>query len=870
MQEINQIIDAYFIMSIYILTGLACLTLILVTFRTFYGFVHQYRRKLVLLELTPHASSDKKPDATNQLFMSLHGLANTLPWYKKLLGQRECYSLEIVATKAEGIRYLITCDQKNVESLKHVITSYSPDILINQCSDYIRQAPFSKILLFRQKSHFAYPLNNPAELYSHDPVGYITNAMTKLEPNEVMAVQYVIRPIISRKAEIINHRIMTNENLMPQLHRFNIPLISMLGSAIGSLLFSITDAVSDVAHNGSGRSSVRSASQDYEHKRQVAKGIKPARTLSYFEHEMVESISQKLSQQLFAVNIRVFIATNNKERYTSRKKNIISAFNVYSVPKYQAIKRRIIGLSLLPKIAQGVYKHRLANSYILNANILSVSEVASLYHFTNSMSAKTENVVKSLNKILPAPISLKKDTSLDVVIGKNVYHGVSTDIGLTQAERERHMYIIGGTGNGKTTMIQYQIIQDMQNGKGVAVVDPHGDMAEMLLKYVPENRIDDVIYFNPDDLDYPFALNLLELTPGLTGNELLREKDIITESVVSVFRKIFSDDDSGGHRIEYVLRNAIHTALTVENATIFTILKLLQNATYRRDVTNKLTDEDLKDFWKNELGKAGDMQKVKMAAGITAKIGRFNVNASTKAILGEYKSTLDFEDIMDNQKIFICNLSKGLLGEDVSELFGITILAKLQLASLRRARIKQKDRKPYYLYVDEFQNFATPSFIQMLSEARKYKLFLTMAEQSTSQQDDQQMVGIILANVGTVVCFRTGNPSDEKLLLPLFSPYIEQGEIANLSAYNFYIRLSSLIAQEPLSGVTLLLESDGNDAIANKVIDISRKKYAQTVKSTVLDAKKVSKAATKERKPKKYTVENEIKTQSPVKLLGHQ
>lgn len=341
----------------------------------------------------------------------------------------------------------------------------------------------------------------------------------------------------------------------------------------------------------------------------------------------------------------------------------------------------------------------------------------------------------------------------------------------------------------------------------------------------------------------PFALNLLELTPGLEGNGLLREKDIITESVVSVFRKIFSDDDSGGHRIEYVLRNAIHTALTVEGATLFTVLKLLQNATYRRSVTNNLTDEDLKDFWKNELGKAGEMQKVKMSAGITAKIGRFNVNASAKAILGQEKSTINFEEIIDSRKILICNLSKGMLGEDVSELFGITLLAKLQLASLRRARVKQSERRPYYLYVDEFQNFATPSFVQMLSESRKYKLFMIMAEQSTSQQQDQQMVSIILANVGTVICFRTGNPNDERLLLPLFSPYISEGEIANLSAYNFYARLSSVLAQEPLSGVTLLLEDDGSEAVRNAVVEASRETYAK--KPEQEDKKEVAKRTTK-------------------------
>lgn len=401
-------------------------------------------------------------------------------------------------------------------------------------------------------------------------------------------------------------------------------------------------------------------------------------------------------------------------------------------------------------------------------------------------------------------------------------------------------------------MLQYEIVQDMKNGKGVAIIDPHGDMAETILHQVPPERVKDVVYFNPDDLEYPIGLNLLELTPDLKGNELLREKDIITESVVSVFRKIFSEDDSGGHRIEYVLRNAIHTALTVENATLFTILKLLQNDMFRKEVIKKLDDEDLIDFWKNELGKAGDMQKVKMAAGITAKIGRFNANASARLILSQKKSTIDFEDIMNSGKILICNFSKGLLGEDVAELFGIAVLAKLQLASLRRARLKQSERRAFYLYVDEFQNFATPSFVQLLSEARKYRLFLTIAEQSTSQQDDEQMVNVILANVGTVVCFRTGNPQDERMLLPLFSPFIEQGEISNLPAFNFYAKLSAVHAQEPLSGQTLLLESAGSDEVANAVIEHSRAAYATKVEPEEEPKdKKPAEPKTEKTKPKR-------------------
>ncbi len=470
------------------------------------------------------------------------------------------------------------------------------------------------------------------------------------------------------------------------------------------------------------------------------------------------------------------------------------------------------------------FKHRLPTLFARSSCVFSASEIADLYHFPHTETAKTENVVKSLSKTLPAPISLKSNPKLDVVVGRNFHHGTSTDIGLTAAEREKHVYIIGGTGNGKTTMMEYAIVQDIKNGKGVAVVDPHGDLAEKLLRYIPESRVNDVIYFNPSDLGYPMGLNILELPEGLTGDELLDAKDFITESVISIMRKTFSDDDSGGHRIEYIMRNTVQTALTIEGSTLFTIFDLLTDTKYRKKMIKTLEDQKLKNFWKNEFGKAGDFQRVKMAAGVTAKIGRYQFSASAERILSQPKSTINFEEVLDG-KILICNFAKGLIGEDTSELFGISTLAKLQLAAYRRVKQERSNRKPFYLYVDEFQNFATMSFVQMLSEARKYKVFLTMAEQSTSQQEEQRMVNTILANVGTVVCFRSGNPADEQVILPLFSPYIEQGEIANLPSYNFYARISAVLSQEPVSGETLLLEDSGIKDLAQLVIAASRVNY---------------------------------------------
>ncbi len=788
--------------------------------------IHQIRRAYTLIEITPLAFDDKPMDATSALFTALYTLTDTRTIQQKLLGQRHTISAEIVSTKTGGIRYLIRAPNSKSKAAQNIIKSYLNDAKVKLVSDHLKADANFKVLRFVAKKHFAYPLQNYEELSVHDPIGYITAAMTQLEDDELVNMQLIIEPKHIREAGRLRQKILHNDTFLP--HESNRMLwLQRVTNGINIVNFGITDMVTTSLHPETYPAHNSSKQRQVDRQMQVARGDIPARQISYFEQELVSSISEKLKQPLFKSDIRFVINANSKSRYKEIKESIQSAMGLYEVPKYQGFKlrRRVV----FNKLQSYKAHYRIAS--FTRPLFLASSELASLYHFPNSENAKTEDIARSLSKTLPAPLSLKDGSNLDVLIGENVHHGRTTPIGLTEAERQRHMYVIGGTGNGKTTMLKYQIVQDIQNGKGVAVVDPHGDLAEELLGFIPEHRIKDVIYLNPDDLDMPIGVNLLELPVGISGNDLLREKDRVTESAVSVLRKIFSEDDTGGHRIEYVLRNTIQTALTLDEANLFTIFRLLNDRTFRNKATSNLEDQDLKNFWKQELGKAGDMQRVKMAAGITAKIGRFLFSASARKMLEQNKSTINFEQIMDEQKILICNFSKGTLGEDTSALFGITILAKLQLASLRRAMQKQADRKPYYLYVDEFQNFATMGFVQMLSEARKYKLFLIMAEQSTQQQDEQRLVDIVLANVGTVVAFRSGSPADERFVLPLFAPYIAKGEIANLPAYTFYCRISAIKAQEPMSGETTLLSSDPDEEMAIKVKESSRKTYGYSEES---------------------------------------
>jgi hypothetical protein len=782
------------------------------------------KRKLVRLELTPPASVGRTPEATQKLFAVIHGFRNIRPMREKLLHRQTTIAFEIDSTHEGGVRYVTQIDKRLAASLHQAVNSYLPEVKVAIISNIEVIEPHARVVTFKQTGHYAFPLAALDFMDQHDLAAYLTGAMTKLNTGEHMCFQLIATPIKSREASILAHKILGNEDLLTQLSGRRLPFLTPLMGLINSGLFSVTDAVGEVYH-GSTKSSFQASQRSAQQKLQVARRERPARTLSAFELELMESIHMKVSQPLFKVSVRVAITADSQQEVKSRLGAIKSALESYAVPSYQSLQARM-SLPLVTRFRGYAFTHRLPNIFTRDT-VLSASEIANIYHFPLSKGSKTDNLVTSLSRTLPAPISLKQDRPLGLIIGQNEHHGTSTPIGLTEQERERHIYIIGGTGNGKTTMLQYAIVQDMQCGKGLTVIDPHGDMAEAMLRHVPKDRIHDVVYFNPDDLSYPIGLNLLELTEGLTGDELLREKDLVTESVISVFRKIFSDEDTGGHRIEYVLRNTIQTALTIPDATLFTVFDLLNDPKYRKGVIKTLESKDLRNFWKNELGKAGDMQKVKMAAGITSKIGRFLFSASAKRILEQPKSTINFDDIINSGKILICNFSKGLIGEDTSELFGITVLAKLQLTSLRRARLAQQERRAFYLYVDEFQNFATPSFVQMLSESRKYKLYMTMAEQSTSQQKDQQMVNIILANVGTVITFRTGNPMDERLLLPLFNPYIREGEISNLSSFNFYAKLSAVKSQEPLSGQTLLLEGTGSSDVAALAIRQSRDTFAK-------------------------------------------
>ncbi len=736
------------------------------------------QRDLGVLEIIPPKRTSSDPTHTQNLMLILQQLA----------GKHRVISLEIIGAKKTGIKYRVVAPPEVLPSIQKHFTSYMPELKFKKSKIELGLSHDSQVLTIQQARHFALPLKTHEDLRKTDPIAYIAGSLTHLKDNEEIVLQLAIKRYSSKKASRIYGHLESKGQIVldgklryvlltywwiwiPALFIWVLTHAWQSGVIVGFLLWAV--------------------SKFGKHREQK---------LSALDEKLYADVALKLKQPLLQTDLRLFVLSPD------RPGELVNDFISSLEPLNHAYQRLVIKRGHFGDLSQRHLKKlfvgRLASVLPFNSSVLGADELAMLFHFPYGV-INTEGMIRSHSRTLPAPLSLKNDPNLDVMIGVNKHHGAETPIGLTETERERHMFIVGGTGSGKTTMLKYQIVQDIRNGKGLAVIDPHGDLAEELLEYIPEGRKKDLIYLNPDDLDHPIGVNLLELPAGLEGNELLREKDRVTEAMVSVMRKIFSKDDSGGHRIEYVLRNTVQTALTLDSPTIFTIFRLLNDGRFAKNAIKNLEDENLKIFWKDELGKAGSMQKVKMTAGITAKIGRFLFSASARAMLGQKKSSIDFNEILDG-KILICNFSKGRLGEDTSTLFGVIVLAKLQLAALKRSERKQADRHSFYLYVDEFQNFATISFTQMLSEARKYKVFLTMAEQSTQQQDNQKLVDIILSNVGTVVVFRTGSPRDEELLLPLFEPYIEKGEIFNLPAYSFYCRIMSVNSQEPTSGETVM------------------------------------------------------------------
>ena len=415
--------------------------------------------------------------------------------------------------------------------------------------------------------------------------------------------------------------------------------------------------------------------------------------------------------------------------------------------------------------------------------------------------------------------------------GLTSFRNENRKFGIKTDDRRRHFYCIGKTGMGKSNLMENLAIQDIQAGRGIAYVDPHGEGAEKLLDFVPANRIKDVIFFNPADLDFPIAFNVMEKVE-------FRYRHLVAGGLMGVFKKVWPDVWSA--RMEYILNNAILALLEYPDSTLLGVNRMLADPDYREKVVANVTDPMVKSFWMVEFAKYSQRYEQEATAAIQNKVGQFISNPLIRNIIGQTKSTINMREIMDSEKIFIMDLSKGRIGEDNSRLLGALLITKLQLAAMSRVDIPEDDRKDFYLYVDEFQNFATESFANILSEARKYRLNIILGHQYIGQlmfDGSPKMRDAVFGNVGTMVVFRVG-AEDAEFLEKEFAPEFTANDLVNLPKYNVYLKLMiDGIAGHPFSAQTLPPPPPLEDSNREKIIQASRERYGvgrEIVENTIL------------------------------------
>jgi CxxC-x17-CxxC domain-containing protein len=391
--------------------------------------------------------------------------------------------------------------------------------------------------------------------------------------------------------------------------------------------------------------------------------------------------------------------------------------------------------------------------------------------------------------------------------------------GIKKDDRRRHMYLIGKTGMGKSTLLENMITEDIWAGHGVAVVDPHGDLAEKIIDYIPTNRINDVIYFNPADIDYPIAFNVVEhVEPQF--------RHLVASGLIGVFQKLWAD--SWGPRLEYILRNTILAILDYPGSTLLAVTRMLADKRFRKKVIEKIEDPVVKSFWVNEFAGYADKFAAEAVSPIQNKVGQFLSSSLIRNIVGQVKSTIDMRQVMDEGKILIMNLSKGRIGEDNSALLGAMMITKIQLAAMSRVDTPENQRRDFYLYIDEFQNFTTESFANILSEARKYRLNLVMAHQYIEQLGDK-VKAAVFGNIGTLIAFRVG-AADAEELIKEFEPIFTEEDLVNLPKFEFIIKLMiDGVASDPFSARGLPpLSPEEKTGNREKVIRVSRERYAKS------------------------------------------
>lgn len=541
----------------------------------------------------------------------------------------------------------------------------------------------------------------------------------------------------------------------------------------------------------------------------------------------LEGIENKISKPGFNVVVRMVVSSSTQETAKSHLDNLVGSFSQFS------------GANSFKK-----NKHRLKNLFVTDfiyrympmwgqTGVLTSEELATIFHFPNK-SVTTPHIHWLASKRAPAPAVIPES---GLYLGRSTYRGLAKPIYMEKDDRRRHMYVIGKTGVGKSEFLKDMILQDIRNGEGVCFIDPH-DTIDKLLPLIPPERAEDVILFNPSDIERPMGLNMLEA-------QTEEEKHYVVSSIVGLMYKLYDPNKTGiiGPRFEHSIRNAMLTVMSEPGNTFIEVVRALTDASFVEELLPKVTDPIVRRYWTDQIAQTSDFHKSEVLDYIVSKFGRFVTNKMMRNIIGQSQSAFNFRQVMDEGKILLVSLSKGRIGEENSSFLGLILVPKILVAAMSRQDVPEEKRRDFYLYVDEFQNFATPDFAQILSEARKYRLNLIVANQFIGQMEEE-VKNAIFGNVGTLVSFRVG-VTDANYLQHEYQPVFTEADLINVDRFNAYVK--TVVNGEPVPPFSMDLTRDmtkekasENPRVAELVKELSRLKYGKDV--TTIEAEVASRA----------------------------
>lgn len=717
-----------------------------------------------------------------------HGLG---AWFK---GRNDHISFEIVAHN-NLINFYIAVPQKLKPFIEQQINAQYPYAHIEEITDYNIFGEHSSIVgaFLKGKEVPALPFKTYKKMDS-DPMAGVLNTLAHIhEGNSSAAIQFVIRAAPKKWRKEGVHIVRE----VRKGKRFE----EVIGgkNAVGNLLTSFGNEVK--------RQTLTSKEQKQE---------KESYQPSALEDEMMKGIEEKLVKGGLEVTIRVVSASDNPAVASLNLDNIVNSFAPYNLYRYG----NSLG-AVIPKNPQSIIRSFIYRSFHEKRHsTLNTEEMASFWHLPLH-STEAPNIKWLMARKAPPPPNLPHE---GITLGRVLYRGQEYPVKMKEADRRRHLYIIGKSGSGKSVFIENLAVQDIIAGKGVAVIDPHGDFAEYVLQHIPKERADDVVIFNPSDIERPVGLNMLEAHTE-------DEKDFAVQEMIAIFYKLFPPEMIGP-MFEHNMRNVMLTLMADLNdpGTIIDIPRMFTDDAYVKKYLVKLKDPVVRAFWEKEMAKTSDFHKSEMLGYLISKVGRFVENEMMRNIMGQQKSGFDFRDIMDKQKILIVNLAKGKTGEVNAKLIGLIIVAKLQMAALSRADLPEDERKDFYLYIDEFQNFITDSISTILSEARKYRLDLIIAHQYLGQLTDEKgnsdIRDAVLGNAGTMAAFRIG-PEDAELLAKEFAPVFGPYDLMNVEKFTANIKL--LVDNETTKpfNMSTYPPTRGNGELGEAIRELSRLKYGR-------------------------------------------